>query len=508
MIEKLDKLNLADNQLQGRGIDMGDYKIITDTILKVTRENGHHTFNFNIKREGHTYNDTIENLIITSGRDSIYYAYLLKYNFTYNDYANDIREKIENSSVTYRPVDIDNGLILNDIFINQGELSNARVHYLCVETWVQGSGQPPTFGGQKGGLPGSNGDYDLYDTDPSWVFDTQSCSWITSGGGSIPGYGDINFPNPGWVHGHGSGAEPSPTGYPSNAYGAQALKQFGWTLSSSQLNWRNNQENGDTRDEMEAFLFQNGYTDENEAFVRAAIDALGQNPDAEIDWENKVILDFEASDCLEDIIDTLKNCSSDVFLLPEIPTNVNLSSLILNTFNNVSNHGLKIQRGNLPSNLNASTSPSSLGNNTSMYTITINNSFIQNATDLAVVRTIIHEILHAYLSYIYQDQPFSDLSSTLRHHLSANGFNDNVAQHQVMVDFVSAIGYALQNWDNNSLNGINYYKYLAWSGDLLNTPEFNSQTSAFQNNVLNANNAEGDANSSATSSAQGTDNCN
>ena len=258
---------------------------------------------------------------------------------------------------------------------------------------------------------------------------------------------------------------------------------------------------------LEMFLGENP-TPEQEAFGKEAIKAKCENSDADVDFENKLILDFEASDCLNNIINTLKYCSSEVFLLPEIPTNVNLASLILNTFDNVSNHGLKIRRDNLPSNINASTTPSSLGNNTFMYTITINNSFLQNATDLAVVRTIIHEILHAYLSYEYQDQPFSDFSSTLRYHLSQNGFDDNVAQHQIMVDFVTAIAYALQNWDNNSLNGLNYYKYLAWSGGLLNTPEFNAQTSTFQNNVVNANIAEGDANSPATSSAQGTNNCN
>ena len=254
-------------------------------------------------------------------------------------------------------------------------------------------------------------------------------------------------------------------------------------------------------------------TPEAEAFAEEAIKALKDNdgdgePDGDVDYEDRVILDLSTPDCLNDIIDTLKNCSSEISLLPELSANINLTSLVLNTFDNISNHGLKIQTGNLPSNKNATTTPSSLGNNTFMYIITINNSYLQNATDLAIARTIIHEALHAYLSYIYQDQPFSDLSNILRHHLTQNGYDNNVAQHQVMVDFVSAMAYALQSWDNNNLGGLNYYNYLAWSGDLLNTPEFNTQTSIFQNNVVNANLAEGQANSAATSSAQGTDNCN
>lgn len=78
-----------------------------------------------------------------------------------------------------------------------------------------------------------------------------------------------------------------------------------------------------------------------------------------------------------------------------------------------------------------------------------------------------------------------------------------------MVQFVEAIAYSLQNWDNNSLGSLDYYKYLAWSGDMLTTPDFALLPQTFQTNVINANIAEGQAGvgNGSTSNAKGDNNC-
>ena len=228
-----------------------------------------------------------------------------------------------------------------------------------------------------------------------------------------------------------------------------------------------------------------------------------------VDFEEKLIIDTTVSTCVQNIITPLINKSTYISVVPNLPININLTSIILNLFNNSSNHNLLIEVKNLGNNVNASTIPSYQGGGVFLYTITLNSSYVNNATDLAIARTIIHESVHAYLSYIYQTQPFSDISTILRYHLTQQGITTSQAQHLYMVQFVDAIAYSLQNWDNNSLGSLDYYRYLAWSGDMLNTPDFNQLPLIFQQNVIDANIAEGQAGpgNGSTNIAKGQNNC-
>ncbi|MHA7832429.1 MAG: hypothetical protein ACX93O_15140 [Flagellimonas sp.] len=262
------------------------------------------------------------------------------------------------------------------------------------------------------------------------------------------------------------------------------------------------------------YQFLNSHLDEEgdwredaKDFAREALDAWIDG--GEVDFEEKLIIDSSVSPCVQNIIGPLISKSNYISIVPNLPVDINLSSLILDLFSNSSNHNYQIQVGSLGNSVNAQTVPSHMGGGVFLYTTTLNSSYVSNATDLAIARTIIHESVHAYLSYLYQDQPFSSTSAILRHHLAQNGYNTNAAQHQFMVQYVDAIAYSLQNWDNNSLGGIQYYRYLPWSGDMLNTPDFAQLSPSFQNNVTNANIAEGQAGSGngSTLAAQGTNNC-
>ena len=88
--------------------------------------------------------------------------------------------------------------------------------------------------------------------------------------------------------------------------------------------------------------------------------------------------------------------------------------------------------------------------------------------------------------------------------------NDNPAQHQLMVDnFISAIANSLENWDESSIPDSNYYDYISWSGGLTSTSTFNSKPLIFRQNVINANIAEGQADTAYNSTtAKGSKNCN
>ncbi|MCQ0112470.1 hypothetical protein [Zhouia amylolytica] len=226
-----------------------------------------------------------------------------------------------------------------------------------------------------------------------------------------------------------------------------------------------------------------------------------------VEMDDDITIDPSVPECLEEIINDLKTKSKNIYIVPGLPLNTNLSSIILNLFESSSNHNLEIKIGNLSSSKNAVTVPTSLGNGEFKYTITLNQLFLQNATDLAVARTIIHESLHAHLSHMYQDQPFTDFSSRIRYHLAQNGYNTNDAQHEMFVEFTEAMAYSLQEWDNNSIGSYDYYYYLSWSGDMLQTNDFEHFPEAFKKAITDANIAEGQANAASTTNAKGSNNC-
>ncbi|MEM9647488.1 MAG: hypothetical protein AAF969_03340 [Bacteroidota bacterium] len=181
----------------------------------------------------------------------------------------------------------------------------------------------------------------------------------------------------------------------------------------------------------------------------------------------------------------------------------NLSKTILDLFQKSANYHLNIKVGTL-SNANGSTrivrnSPSR-GQIT--FDITLDKRFVKNGTRLVIARTLIHESLHAYLSYMYQNMPTASFPTLLGQYLSSNGYNNNAAQHRLMTEFTDAIGYSLRAWDNNKLS-LQYYKDLGWSGDMLKTNEFKALSSSRQAAIRNANIAEGSAAQNASSKAKG-----
>lgn len=180
-----------------------------------------------------------------------------------------------------------------------------------------------------------------------------------------------------------------------------------------------------------------------------------------------------------------------------------LSKTILDLFENNSKHHLNIKVGTL-SNANGSTkivrNMPSRGQIT--FEITLDKRFVQNGTKLVIARTLIHESLHAYLSYLYQNRATSSFSSLLRHYLSQNGYNNNAAQHRLMTEFADAIGHSLSVWDNNKLS-IQYYRDLGWSGDMLQTNEYKALSTSRQASIRNANIAEGSALQNASNKAKG-----
>jgi hypothetical protein len=185
----------------------------------------------------------------------------------------------------------------------------------------------------------------------------------------------------------------------------------------------------------------------------------------------------------------------------------------MDVFNGNSNFHLNFKMDNLqPNSMGQEKNAQTLFNNaTRAFDITLNTSYVSNATDLALARTIIHESLHAYISFIYHTRVFSNLRQSLDYLLSQNGDNQNVAEHILMTqNFVNGIANSIESWDASSLTDSNYYSYISWSGGMFGTPAFNDLTDSVQTNIRNANVNEGQAGSygQANSNAQGDKNCN
>lgn len=242
---------------------------------------------------------------------------------------------------------------------------------------------------------------------------------------------------------------------------------------------------------------------------------------ANVDFEEQIIIDSNVPDCVKNIIYDLK--ADDEFIdLGDMPDSVkqelNLSGFILDIFANSDLYNLTFKVENLEPNAqgeikNADTDAVRDPDNplNINFVITLDESYVENATDLAITRSIIHESLHAYISFIYQTEMFNELSNTLRNLLDESGYEMNPAQHNLMTQrFINNIGNSLENWDNSALSNNQYYNYLSWSGGMLTTPAFEALEEAYQQAIIDANIAEGQAgpDGESTNDAQGEQNCN
>ncbi|GIM52202.1 hypothetical protein CAPN004_12320 [Capnocytophaga cynodegmi] len=169
------------------------------------------------------------------------------------------------------------------------------------------------------------------------------------------------------------------------------------------------------------------------------------------------------------------------------------SEHIIDMFERSSETHLIFQNSNDTGNANGSTKGT---------TITLNNNYLKNATSLAIARTIIHEMVHAYLNatHRYRD----GFKNKDFHKLLTDYFNDNKAKyssdpkihnrlhHEFMGQYIEAMAISLQQWDirygTRTDLGLDYYKALSYGG-LFQTDAngtITTETDSFKELVPNA----------------------
>lgn len=239
--------------------------------------------------------------------------------------------------------------------------------------------------------------------------------------------------------------------------------------------------------------------------------ATATSPTEEVD---KIDTDNLNNDCVEGIITELKKKDSDLSVVADPEGDIShLSQIMLKLFEESSKYHLNFEvadatdkNGNTR-NAVTETANTPLG---VTFTITLDDDYVVNATQLAIARTIVHETLHGYLKYINQEYPSSDLSQLIYKYYKDNNGDPNKTHHEVMTLFAEAMGASLAAWDNHSIpppldpNRLNYYEALSFSGGMIKSTSFSQLPSEDQDLIKLANKQEGDAVNPAESSAKGT----
>jgi hypothetical protein len=226
-----------------------------------------------------------------------------------------------------------------------------------------------------------------------------------------------------------------------------------------------------------------------------AIEAINQKKNyrnVEVDFENKSLEDSSVPKCVGDIIDKLKptngnpgfnvgdldDAIKNQLNIPLNPNNLsNFPGDVIAMFNNDQNYGLKFKVGPVEPTSNGAfrnaiteTGPTNLGHR--MSTITLNEEYVNRATDLAIARTLIHELMHAYISYSINNNNEGFIGTAIDNLIIQTGATRSGAQHELMArQFVDIMSASLATLDNNQQATVEYER-LAWSGDMRQSDVF------------------------------------
>ncbi|NDV14742.1 hypothetical protein GO009_01790 [Muricauda sp. TY007] len=135
------------------------------------------------------------------------------------------------------------------------------------------------------------------------------------------------------------------------------------------------------------------------------------------------------------------------------------------------------------------------------WTITLDDDYVNNATQLSIARTVIHENVHAFVGMILNSNNTSDMAISLQSLYTYYKFNNpdklvqNLTQHEFMSQYVDAMAVSLSVWDNKQ-QSMEYYKKLCWAG-LESSSVYQAQLNkneiqeTIQNEATNSVNAKG-----------------
>lgn len=148
---------------------------------------------------------------------------------------------------------------------------------------------------------------------------------------------------------------------------------------------------------------------------------------------------------------------------PSPNVNRTFSESILKLFNESKTVNLTIANGDLEG-----------ANGTTFKTsITISDTYLKNATQLSIARTMIHEMTHAYINALFHNRKefnSMDFHQKLAEYAKINGYGDDWPRihHEFMGQYVDAMAASLLIWDekygSRTNLGWEYYRSMAFGG--------------------------------------------
>lgn len=152
-----------------------------------------------------------------------------------------------------------------------------------------------------------------------------------------------------------------------------------------------------------------------------------------------------------------------------------------------------LETGTLPANTNGSTSP--YNSSAKSVTTTFDASKFTSGSDLAILRTLLHEGIHAYLVTYFKLDPIhatAEYSAMVEEWTNQNKGDINDVHHDEFVrSFISSMGNALQEYGDtqgytfsSSLEKGQFYDDLAWGG-LTGTHAFQQKSTAEKTRINN-----------------------
>lgn len=266
-------------------------------------------------------------------------------------------------------------------------------------------------------------------------------------------------------------------------------KDFKAGLSLQQKIWLSNHD--DVEDDIFEYLesqvtgpLEEEYSDESVDFIKEALEIL--NEDGELDLNNEIILEqsFLSNQKAYCVFSKLLTLSNDS----------HFKKIIVDLFDSNDKANVIFSVANLPTGYDAVTSPNVRGGVTaqSLYKITLDQDFVNNASTIEIALTLVHELIHAEL-----------LERCLRLGIITNmGFNSStydgifVFNNGQQISPMSNYGLTFLNmliqeyrnysnpseWNHNLMTGLNYNNII--TQNLLEIyPLLNDTSSDFINNI-------------------------
>ncbi|MFK8285285.1 SprT-like domain-containing protein [Capnocytophaga canis] len=186
-----------------------------------------------------------------------------------------------------------------------------------------------------------------------------------------------------------------------------------------------------------------------------------------LDYMEDEIIDNLTNPCAKRILNQMRSDTGRInianLMTPEIKRQHNFSQMIIDLFEKSSQTHLTFTNGTTKNGANGSTKGT---------TITLNNNYLQTATQLAIARTIIHEMVHAYLEFMYK-KPLENgftFKEAMEKYAKDRGMDveSENFHHEFMGQYVEAMAVSLQQWDiqygTRRDLGFEYYKALSFGG--------------------------------------------